>query len=802
MMKRLWDKIRQMPRSESLPLPAAPLVREGMRRLRTEGILCTVMCVLASLVVLVNGIPFRSGIQSRYVLGVSVDGLFGDLILPLLFFTGLFMLYGSLKVTGFLRSPAERDFYTASPYACGRLWASAAAAVAAWYAVAMGGSCLTWLLMTVPFDLKAAGVCLLLLAGLLSGGLLLFALIWLAVALTGRLTATLVTLMGLGLTLPSLSVVFHMAMRDFEWTTFYEAQPWITDVWSYVCDRYFLDFIPMHNPETGLFDVLTSGGVIAFSLLCGGVLLAVAARFAAVRTGDAAGAPFTGRGARVLSLAAVNCPPACVITACAFEIWFDVFDPFNRWPYNRFADGGVQNLLFLLLLCAAALGYAWLTACVMTFRPRQAHRAIPLTAIPLVLAFAVLTAGYLTAARDVMAQPDVEDVVSFTLLRNPSLGRELAIFRLSDTYGRTVTDGWAFTDRAMREQLVRWNNDRVKRIRSDGIDWKQKGDSTGVRIRLNCRNGQKLIRYIPVEEKTLREAMLRDKAFVQAFLSLPDPDRVNIEMKNTSLSGAEVRRIYRCLTEEYDALSDSQKLAYLQETLFTSDSWKQDAYGEDDSLRSYEPSEKEPAQEVRVRNASAKAGDYVATSAERYADTKGLETVSIVLSGYGGRAYAPNRFFDFVLRTPDDRFHKTNRMTMALCGQTKQAADEAVKAAKRNGEEDVLITAEYHSGESCTEVCFRLLTGQSAPDFEEGTEGETEPASVVDVNANDMVRDLLARSVVGEEAIPEEYARVTVMVYHRTGSRSAYTFWVPTADPLAGAAQEKQAADEAAGKDA
>ena len=184
-------KTSKILQNENLPLPTKSLFLEGLRQLKIGGIVYAALCVLVSLGNCADVYSHSDAMQHRYTLSVNIDERFNDNLFFLLFLAVIFLTAASFSVMTFLRSPRARDFYLATPQSSGRLWASFASAVLAWHGIAMGASFIVWLLFALPYDLKSVSVCLVILGSLLASTFLIFALVLLALSLTGRLVSAL-----------------------------------------------------------------------------------------------------------------------------------------------------------------------------------------------------------------------------------------------------------------------------------------------------------------------------------------------------------------------------------------------------------------------------------------------------------------------------------------------------------------------------------------------------------------------------------------------------------------------------------
>ena len=809
-------KISKILQNENLPLPTKSLFLEGMRQLKIGGIVYAALCVLVSLGNCADVYSHSDAMQHRYTLSVNIDERFNDNLFFLLFLAVIFLTAASFSVMTFLRSPRARDFYLATPQSSGRLWASFASAVLAWHGIAMGASFIVWLLFALPYDLKSVGVCLVILGSLLASTFLIFALVLLALSLTGRLVSALVTLSGLVLTLPAVFTVLNMGTEEYEGFYFYEGSRFYPDVISYCFNRYMLDSFYWNGTDMDLYRMLTSGGTVAFSLAAGLLLTGLAAYFAAIRTGDATGHPFVNRTAHVISLTAVNLPMACVLAALVYGLYSN--------------DGSLRGYDAELASCALALGgtavFFWLSELLMTFRVKHSFRAVPYIAIPLAIAAATAVGGHWHAFRDVTFTPAADEVESFTLVRNNTLVKKLAIFRLTDTYGRTVTDNWEFTDRAMIARFTEMNNERANEVKQSPFDrsnWSREDDEYAsiVRIQLNLKNGRKLIRRVKLGDQdidALQKAMLSDAAFKEKFLALPDPEKVNIDFSSGGITGSEAQDIYRSLTEEFRLLPEERKLQFISENLFQSEAWRYE-YSDPETDTDYQSESAQPDSadsdghadryqwentHVILQSRSADPGDYVVTSTVVDKPRKEDSTLSVHLEGYGeGALYAPDGFYCFGLNVSKELFPKTTRLIVSVCnskidqitrmpshpsemnatyfGSLCMANVDYFLLSPRNEEYQKLMLKEYLSAKDC-DADAKLLR--------------------YDVDVNALVDTLLTDIKATKDIdFTKPYCKMNVYLPYYDHST---VFWAQTENPvdalLTGDAQAEEAAANSDGK--
>ena len=214
---------------EEWPLPQRALFTEQFRQLRMGGIAYVFVCASVALFGSLQNMPAVEA-QYHYGLTAGVSGWLNSLLTVWLALSAVFLTGALYYVTCFLRSVKVRDFYGAAPFTQGRVWASGAAAVLAWHGLAMVASCGVCLLCMMPFDAKAAGGCLLALAGLLATTMLLFGMILLAFTLTGKAASAFLTLAGLAALSPALHLLYYVSGRYFEKNDLFVPYPRVHDM--------------------------------------------------------------------------------------------------------------------------------------------------------------------------------------------------------------------------------------------------------------------------------------------------------------------------------------------------------------------------------------------------------------------------------------------------------------------------------------------------------------------------------------------------------------------------------------------
>lgn len=794
------------------PQPSKALFREGMRQLKLPGIVYTVITALTALLHYMDtDTDFGSMYVKHYVIGFSVDFAF-EVVLPIGVLSGFFLFGAILYLSHFLRSGKSRDFYGAAPYSFGTVWLNFAGAVYAWNLIGIAAGHLVYTVFYMIFsDPKTIGLCLQAFVGNAAFSLMLFGIMTLSVTLTGRILNALAVMAGLAVLPSTVWAAFHSTMINFYSFFGFVRQPsggHCPDPIAYLieaCD--LMRTVYSYRGVPSLFQIFCSGSAIAYCLVMGLLYLAAAVLFASVRTGDTAGKPFVNKPAHLLALLAVTLPVCCWIASQSDILGRHLVYTITVQDVYTYVAAG------LVLLCAFTV-FVWLCELLFTFRLKTSVFALKYLPVPIAAAMVITGIGYLADSAEFTTKVSPDQVASFTLPYNASLDDDLAIFRMADSYGRTVTEDAHFTDREVIQYVTDWINQYVadwqenprqfyhQKVMGDYSDFYEDyddddddghiGTSSHINIRLYLKNGGSITRTILFDKPhrdQLMKAITGDKTFMQSFLAMPDAAKLNIGMEWEGMTEADVTAIYKSFVEEYNAMDDAQKLNFLKQELYAdyNESLDNEAYSrtvsESDTTVENSKSNQKRHRTVLISQ-SYRKGDYIIDQCD-IIPGKSLQPPTFFLDIYGyaeRHLYQSDYSFSETFQIDPLRFPKTYALVVKRANDRLPAMLERIE--DHAVEMDYLdIGAAYHGADAFTDLQFECRTNHMSEEWirdsreywsegnwdEDGNYYEYE-IETVKVDSNAIVRRLLTDAKATGDTV--DFSKPYCILYIRASDRN------------------------------
>ena len=590
----------------NLPRFKKTLFSEGLRQLKIGGIAYVVITAISTLLLAGQNMSFDDYIVTHNM-GLLRFAL-EDIPFDMFALASAFAVLAVFFISHFMRSSKARDFYCATPHSHGTLWLNFAASALAWTAAGVLAYFLVTAVLLMPLDPKAFGALFFVACNIFAAAFMVFGMAVLAVTMTGRIISALVTLTGLSALSTCMMYAYaegrHAMYSKFGLVT-ETSDLTLYDPVCFIFRRLFFGGFSYYGDyyTSDAFSLFYSWRTIGYGLLIGFVMLAVAAVFSTIRTGDTVGKPFVGEAAHVISLTSATLPVGFVVTYCFFSVtekW--LHDPFFSLA-PLFTD---DDWLVVILLILFIVGGFWGIELLLTFDIKHAHRSFKYFPIPVAATMAALLVGFFGMKAEFNTVPTADEVESFTLVRNEVLPDELAYFRINETFGRAATNKAEFTDKEtiayvtgkMKELSDAYGHDTQKAYEAHAI-WEN--EKTGISnlhqdgkgnnlitIRLNLKNGKHLYRTVAFDQKHitgLESAMLNDSDFMKKFLALPAADIINLDITDhRGMTRGEAVAIYKSFVKEYNALSDAEKLEYIKTSVmnhYVNHAYDEEAYDDE-----------------------------------------------------------------------------------------------------------------------------------------------------------------------------------------------------------------------------
>ena len=780
---------------------------EGMRQLKFPGI---IYIIIAAFQVFLLPSTFYDGIiyQKQYVLTEYIDFYFEAYILYAAFLSAMFIFGAMLYMSHFMRSGKARDFYCSTPNSVGTIWLNFSASVFAWTVMGICVSHLPNTIVMLVRDVKTLACCMQALAGNIVFAFMILSIMMLAITLSGRIINVLMTVAGLVFVPFTLWGSFNSWVNayysNFGFVTYPEG--------FYLCDplSIFLNEITGHvfvyngiyYDDFNILEIFSSANAILFCLLMGVIYVAVSLLFASVRTGDTAGSPFVNKTAHVVSLLSVILPVCCLLTS----LLPNIISGFWLFGYRLNIDDCLYSIVAAILIVAIFAAAFWICEFLFTFDAKHSHRAYKYLPIPVVISLVILGAGYLCRNAEFKTTVDVNDVESFSLVRNENLDDSLAIFRLEKTYGRTVTEDSSFKDPEIIKYIASYINDYVEFYnknsksafdKASDLNEQRYGGTSDVQmisVALNLRNGKKITRSIPFDKKHIEQmeaAITSDKEYMNKFLALPDSEKLNIDFEITGLTSKEATAIYDCFIEEYRAMSDEQKLNYMKKSLYSNYSFDsvdtempEVTVGENVSDSDVGTVGKEnPVSDIKLVSKSYKPGDYYIQGCQIVPGTLEAGDFILEIGGYEeGHLYESNYFFDQNMVIDMATFPKTYAFIVKTCNSKIPKILDTLNDVDYDDYCYVDISADYFGTQKCATISYSLVTSNNYDyaesesnqywygEYYDEYDGEYKSVDVqtVTVDSSAMVKKLLSDAASTGDSIDfsKPYCKVTIRIFN------------------------------------
>lgn len=695
------------------------IFKEGMRQIKIGGIVYTIICTLFTLFQMLDSFSSLTN-STRYthlVSQVNAEQAFEEILLFTVLLAVIFMAAASLMLMSFLRSGKARDFYCSTPNSICTLWMSFATAVFAWTAIGIGASAVVELPFMLILDAKMIGLWFTMLIGLLAVAFFFCGIIMLALTLTGKIIPAIVTGCGIAFLPAMLWFVINSSFNGF--FAYFNFIPRSETAAQLDFITNILNVNSNYYNRAYAIEALCSVSTISFHLVIGAVYIAVAAIFATVRTGDAAGRPFVNKAAHFISLMIVTFDGVGVIVCVAMEELHDVFVSFEN-----FMNPGTLTLIVFCVI-AAVIMY-WVCELLITFDIKKSYIAFKFIPIPVVVALAITCGGYLYHRAQICYAPSADEVDSFTLVRNERLDDNLAVFRMNNTLGRAITNETQFKDDEIINYVVGEINTFVNTFNKkfsdafEAYDAYSGRDNDLINIRLNLKNGKTVTRTIKCDSafsKKIADAIKRDSDFMSKFLTLPDKEFTNIGLSQIDgLDDDDITKIYESFKNEYNAMSESQRFAYVKYELAGALEDNSMYYSEsENSVYNYDNTEQydtatPPVSEsdIRLIHIAKTVGDYnMQSNCIRECNTADEAiSMSIILAGYkDSKFYNQDMSFEQSYSIKPSVFPETTKLIITLCNNRIDEFKEIPN--KINKKHSWLnITASYFNGKDIIEIGY------------------------------------------------------------------------------------------------
>ena len=756
-----------------LPVFKKSLFFEGLRQLRAPGIAYSVIAAILTLQFLLSGLR-NDEYAHTYTLADTLEFQTGEAPIFIFLLASFFAVLAVFYITNFMRSAKARDFYCAAPHSHGTLWLNFVGSALAWTAAGVLAFFLMCCAILMPFDPKVIGALFFVACNVFASVLMVFGMAVLAVTLTGRLVPALATLAGFSALSMSLKIAFNGG-----WSSVFAKFNLVTkasdlemyDPIYFILRRMFLSYSYNNLYSLTVYRIFSSWQTIGYGLLMGAVMLAIASVFATIRTGDTAGKAFVNELAHVISLTAVTLPIGTGISYFFFKVCENVV---YRNRYATFVIDGSGIFPFILSVLFVAGGF-WALELLLTFDVKNAHRAVKYLPIPVAVTMAALLLGFFGMRAEFNTVPAADEVESFTLVRNDILPDELAFLRMKETFGRTVTDEAAFNDAetiryvtGIMKELSDKNGHDLQKAYNEPSVWESENSSyykydkysdgngnSFITLRLNLKNGKQLYRTVAFDQKHIKclaSAILSDSDFMKKFLTMPAADKINVGFDGIEgMTGDEAVAVYKSFTEEYNSLSDAEKLDFIKSCVMR-DSFSYNAEEETTDEDEIPAPETVSPTELNLISKSKKPGDYAIL--ESYFNEKSTEDgVDLRIAGYPeGELYNVEHYFNQSLLIDSKRFPKTIALIVRTCNAKFKNIPDRVKASVMDEVYRFCdFDASYYSNGNSLTVLYVYLNGNgetnadlNVPGRRTGSYDEDEKVLYkdIEVDSNEMIERL------------------------------------------------------------
>lgn len=686
------------------------------------------------------GFPWE---QKVYIISGGIDYYFDEFVTGVASVSVVYLIGALLYISHFLRSGRARDFYCSTPHSVGTIWLNFAAAAYAWNLIGITVAHVLHSAVMLFRDVKTIGLCLQGFAGNVAFSLMIFGMVVLAITLTGKLLNALITMLGLALLPSMIWGAFHASALNY-----YTLFNFVRYPQNFTCPDPFAFFVQefsilrlyggTYNGIPDGFALICSGRTILYCLIMSVLYLAADILFASVRTGDTAGRPFINQAAHFVSLMAVMLPIFCWGAAMLAN--------FLEVRVYNYESQLLDYCIVTIMGIVAFLAIYWICELALTFDPKHSHHAYKYLPVPVVIALALAGVGYLVDTAEFTTTVEAAEVESFSLVRNNRLEDSLAIFRMSDSYGRTITEDADFTDAESIKYITAKVNDFVKlyeqnpkkayRSSPEWLEYDEYGMSSDgtwpISIRLNLKNGRQITRVVKFDEEHVAQlvtAITNDKEYMSKFLALPSSEKINIGVDLDGLTSDNAVSIYDCFVKEYNALSDEQKLAYLKMNLY-SDYSDSEAVIYRENISEYDGviTTEEQAQSVvsesdiketniKLVSKSVEIGQYYIDNCIYYDASDNLldgnYRFDLTIIGYAdGHLYESNYRFDQPFEVDNRLFPQTVALLVKTCNAKIPEVLKDLSARQNVDGEYDLVWANYYTKTNYVELEYDLVPSQ------------------------------------------------------------------------------------------
>ena len=276
-----------------------------------------------------------------------------------------------------------------------------------------------------------------------------------------------------------------------------------------------------------------------------------------------------------------------------------------------------------------------------------------------------------------------------------------------------------------------------------------------ITLRLNLKNGKQLYRTVAFDQKHIKclaSAILSDSDFMKKFLTMPAADKINVGFDGIEgMTGDEAVAVYKSFTEEYNSLSDAEKLDFIKSCVMR-DSFSYNAEEETTDEDEIPAPETVSPTELNLISKSKKPGDYAIL--ESYFNEKSTEDgVDLRIAGYPeGELYNVEHYFNQSLLIDSKRFPKTIALIVRTCNAKFKNIPDRVKASVMDEVYRFYdFDANYYSNGNSLTVLYVYLNGNgetnadlNVPGRRTGSYDEDEKVLYkdIEVDSNEMIERL------------------------------------------------------------
>ncbi len=521
---------------------------QGIKKIRISGILAAVLIIVlnATLPVIyatsaiIDGEFFSGSVQTHTVSGI----MFMPFTLLLLGFAPFFVL----RMFSYLSSRSESDFYHSIPQSRPCVYLSFMAAVMTWVLGILLGTVfvnsLFWLFcpgtLLIFSDIALQTLFYLLTALILTG----FAAI--AVSVTGTGSSSFVVFVLFTLFFRVISAMF-LGILD----TVCPVLNTESGLFAFFSPQYFLPFsFPLVLLE-GIrqSDVYGNLWVYLYSLLLIAVLWVLGGLAYVKRKSESATRSAPSRKLQALYRCMITMP------LCMGLLWVFMTFFFAAERYNYMDTSYITVAIGLLI--TAALVY-FLYELIFTRSLKEVGRAA--LQLPILLGACVLVGATVLTVRYAVYStlPSTDDIASISLRYGSSL-----VNYGGQTYEEALLASVSTDDTEAKSLVADTLQSTVKRDSSHRSDYASRNT-----VSIHLKNGRTLVRNLSNETffiDRLTAIIGSSEEYRSRYLSLPSPGEIkdyNCSVANFYFVDLEPQKVWQMFCEEYNALSDEDKLTY------------------------------------------------------------------------------------------------------------------------------------------------------------------------------------------------------------------------------------------------